>query len=125
MDIGHAFLLHPDIAEFLDASTGSSFVEGLDEIIPTGIVELMIYQESVQTILHSWSPHHLFHHAHHNWSLVVDDVIVEQAGMIQVVQLLCDSMGTICAVNGNCGILEGFEEVQVMVYAFVLASSDL
>ena len=85
----------------------------------------MIHQVFVQTVLQGGSAHHLLHHPHHHWCLVIEDVVVEQTDMVDVGEFLCDGVCTLCAVGKDGSVLEGLDEVQVVIHLTVLTTGDL
>ena len=125
MDGGHTFLLHPYLAELSDIGLGCRRVEGGDEIIPRGIVEQVVTKVFLQACLHLRGTHHLFEHPHHDGRFVVDNIVVEQAGVVQVIQFLGDGVGAVGTVDGDGTALVGLQEVQLVVDARERATGDL
>ena len=121
----HTLLLNPYVAELTDTEAGSLLVEGGDQVVPGGIAVGVICEVLLQAALHDVGLHHLLEHAHHDGGLVVDDVVVEQAGVVEVVELLCDGVGTLCTVDGDGLGLIGLDEVEGVVHLIILATGNL
>ena len=67
----------------------------------------------------------LFEITHHDRCLVIDDVVVEQAGLVHVLQFLSDGVGSVGTVDGDGACLIGLQEVQVMVDLREVVPCDL
>ena len=125
MNDRHTLLFHPDIAKLAHASSRILVVEDGQQIIPRGILKEVMSEVRTQTILERRGAHRAFEHTHHNWCLVVDDIIVEHAGIAQVVEIHRNGMGSLCAIDGNSTRLIGLHEVQVVIDLRILATSNL
>ena len=85
----------------------------------------MVSEILLQAALHDLGLHHLFEHAHHHRGLVVDDIIVEQTGVIDVVDILCDGVSALRAVCRDSLGLIGLDEVESVIHLIILTAGDL
>ena len=84
VDMRHTFLFHPYLTELTYTGCRCLLVEGVDKVFPRGILEVVLTQISPETVLQVHGSHRLLQHTHPHWCFVVDDIVVEQGGVIQV-----------------------------------------
>ena len=95
------------------------------QVIPGGVVIRIVFQIDAQSVSQGIISHLLFQFPHHDRCLVIDDISVEQTGLVQVIQRLLYRMGAVCPVSRQCRDIVGLDEVQVVVDLWELFPGNL
>ena len=86
-------MLDPLPVKLADAGLRRLGIEDVDELVPGGIAVSKSAQIGLQPVLQLALSHALLQLAHHDGSLVIDDVAIEQTGLVEVGQRLLDGVG--------------------------------
>ena len=111
----HTLLLDPHVAEGLGAVLGVETVEFNNQVIPGGIAVGIVPQITAQAVPQIVGTLLFLEFAHHDGCLVVDDVAVQQAGLVHVVQRLLNGVRSLGAVSAHRQRIVGLDESQVVV----------
>ena len=124
VDERHAFLFDPYLKELTHADGRILLIEGLDQIVPGGILKHVFLDEITQSVLHLCGTDDLFQGTHHDRCLIIYNVVVEQSRVIDNRRLL-NGMRTVCTVQSDSLVLEGGEEIHVALLGIHLPACDL
>ena len=93
----HAGFFHPVAAPRVDVETGLR-TEGGNQVVPGGIAVGVSPKIGLQALSEGFRTHLPGEHVHHDGRLVVDDVAVDEPGVLQIVERTPDRIGTDRAV---------------------------
>ncbi len=113
-DCRHTGLIDPYAAELLYIGVGVGR-EGRDEVVPGGVAVGVVGEILPDTLFEVLLSGDFGEFAHHQGRLIVDDVVVDQAGIFQVVELLADGSGALRTVLVESGGHVDSEPLEVVV----------
>ena len=86
-----------------------------NQVIPGRIAVFELSQILPDSRLESVLPHHCGELPHHHRGLVVNDIVIDQAGIVHIIKALPDCSAARSAVLGHCGSLVGTHEIQFVI----------
>ena len=86
-----------------------------NQVIPGRIAVFELSQILPDSRLESVLPHHCGELSHHHRGLVVNYIVIDQAGIVHIVKALPDCSAALSAVLGHCGSLVGTQEIQFVI----------